>query len=317
MDIEPTGLQQRISAGKPLLLAEISPPQGGDPASVREVARRLAGKVHALGVSDNRDRVAMSALAAAALVAAEGVEPILHVVTRDRNRIALVSEALGGAGPGHPQPALHQRHASDAGPLPRRQERVRRRSRPVAANATAAWRPTPPWSGEEARSPGPAPSAWRRGLAVCRSAGVASVAAGQEGQRRRRVPHHAAGVRPGTLRRLVGGSQPPRASTRRWPSWPASSRWATPKRPRKLAAKRPRPRIPEAVLERLAAGDAARPSGPPASRSPWRRSSGFRAVKGLRGFEICLDGDVDAALEVIEKSLDDNCIEECMQAVRR
>jgi methylenetetrahydrofolate reductase (NADPH) len=37
----------------------------------------------------------MSALAAASLVAAEGLEPILHVTTRDRNRIALVSEALG------------------------------------------------------------------------------------------------------------------------------------------------------------------------------------------------------------------------------
>jgi hypothetical protein len=32
----------------------------------------------------------MSALAAAVLVAAEGVEPIVHVTTRDRNRIALV-----------------------------------------------------------------------------------------------------------------------------------------------------------------------------------------------------------------------------------
>jgi methylenetetrahydrofolate reductase (NADPH) len=37
----------------------------------------------------------MSALAAASLVAAEGVEPILHVTTRDRNRIALASECLG------------------------------------------------------------------------------------------------------------------------------------------------------------------------------------------------------------------------------
>jgi len=54
-----------------------------------------AGKVHALGISDNRDRVSMSALAAASLVAGGGVEPILHVVTRDRNRIALVSECLG------------------------------------------------------------------------------------------------------------------------------------------------------------------------------------------------------------------------------
>ncbi len=37
----------------------------------------------------------MSALAAALVVAAAGIEPILHVTTRDRNRIALVSEALG------------------------------------------------------------------------------------------------------------------------------------------------------------------------------------------------------------------------------
>ena len=90
-----TSLQERIASGKPLLIAEISPPRGADPAPVREMAKRCAGKVHALGISDNRDRVSMAALAAAAIVAAEGVEPILHVTTRDRNRIALVSEVLG------------------------------------------------------------------------------------------------------------------------------------------------------------------------------------------------------------------------------
>lgn len=90
-----TSLQERITSGKPLLIAEISPPRGADPAPIRELARRCAGKVHALGVSDNRDRVSMAALSAAAIVAAEGVEPILHVATRDRNRIALISEALG------------------------------------------------------------------------------------------------------------------------------------------------------------------------------------------------------------------------------
>ena len=91
----PTGLQDRIESGKTILLAEIHPPQGGDPAPLREAARRYAGKVHAVGVSDNRDRVAMSALAAASVLKAEGLEPILHVTTRDRNRIALVSDALG------------------------------------------------------------------------------------------------------------------------------------------------------------------------------------------------------------------------------
>ena len=92
---EKTDLAGRIESGGQILVAEVSPPLGADPAPVRHVAKRYAGKVHALGVSDNRDGVCMSALVAASLVKAEGVEPILHVVTRDRNRIALVSDYLG------------------------------------------------------------------------------------------------------------------------------------------------------------------------------------------------------------------------------
>lgn len=90
-----TSLLERIEGGKQVLLAEISPPRNADPAVLREAAKRCAGKVHAVGISDNRERVSMSALAAASLVAAEGFEPILHLTTRDRNRIALVSEVLG------------------------------------------------------------------------------------------------------------------------------------------------------------------------------------------------------------------------------
>ena len=90
-----TKLQERIESGNPILIAEISPPASGDAAAVADLAKRYVGKVHALGVDDNRHRVCMSALAAATLVAAEGVEPILHMVTRDRNRIALISECLG------------------------------------------------------------------------------------------------------------------------------------------------------------------------------------------------------------------------------
>jgi len=88
-------LQNRIESGKPVLVAELSPPKSGDPASLLTAARHYAGKVHALGISDNRDGVCMSALAAARLVASEGLEPILHMVTRDRNRIALFSDCLG------------------------------------------------------------------------------------------------------------------------------------------------------------------------------------------------------------------------------
>ncbi len=95
MSDEKTGLKNRIESGKRIVIAEYAPPAGTDPQAVRSAAKMYAGKVHALGVSDNRKNVTMSALAAASLIASEGIEPILHMITRDRNRIALVSDFLG------------------------------------------------------------------------------------------------------------------------------------------------------------------------------------------------------------------------------
>jgi methylenetetrahydrofolate reductase (NADPH) len=95
MAIEKTDFHKLLESGKPVLIAELSPPKGADPAPVRAAAKSFTGKVHALGVSDNRDGVHMSAIAAASLILSEGVEPIMHVTTRDRNRIALVSDCLG------------------------------------------------------------------------------------------------------------------------------------------------------------------------------------------------------------------------------
>ena len=95
MATEMSVLKKQIESGRPLLVAEISPPKSGDPALVRAAAKRYLGKVHALGVSDNREGACMSALAAASLLIDERVEPILHMVTRDRNRIALISDYLG------------------------------------------------------------------------------------------------------------------------------------------------------------------------------------------------------------------------------
>ena len=94
---EMSRFQARIVSGQPALIAEVCPPQTGDPDVMRAVARRFAGNVHALGVCDNRREVQMSALAAATLVAGEGVDPILHLTTRDRNRIALASDGLGAS----------------------------------------------------------------------------------------------------------------------------------------------------------------------------------------------------------------------------
>ncbi len=70
----------------------------------------------------------------------------------------------------------------------------------------------------------------------------------------------------------------------------------------KLAADRPSPRIPEAILARLssASGETAqRDAGIAVALETIGRLSG---VKGLRGFHICADGNVETALELIEKS---------------
>ena len=95
MPYEKSNLQKRIESGKQIILAEIAPPQSADGARVRAAAKSFSGKVHALGVCDNRDGVRMSALAAASIILSEGVEPVLHITTRDRNRTALISESLG------------------------------------------------------------------------------------------------------------------------------------------------------------------------------------------------------------------------------
>jgi methylenetetrahydrofolate reductase (NADPH) len=95
MPQEKTALQKRIESGNPVIIAEIAPPKSLDAASIRAMAKWFAGKVHALGVSDNRDSIRMSAMAAASIVLAEKIEPILHMVTRDRNRIALLSDCIG------------------------------------------------------------------------------------------------------------------------------------------------------------------------------------------------------------------------------
>jgi methylenetetrahydrofolate reductase (NADPH) len=94
-EVSATKFEARVRSGKPIVVVEVTPPKGGDPAALRAAAKRFAGKVHAIGVSDNRHGVRMSALAAAGILAAEGAEPIVHIVTRDRNRLALLGTCLG------------------------------------------------------------------------------------------------------------------------------------------------------------------------------------------------------------------------------
>jgi 5,10-methylenetetrahydrofolate reductase len=90
----------RISAlldqGRFVVTGELVPPRTPDPEAVRRVARRLRGMVDAVNVTDNAAaRVDMAPIPAAVLVAAEGLEPVLQLTCRDRNRLALAADLLG------------------------------------------------------------------------------------------------------------------------------------------------------------------------------------------------------------------------------
>jgi len=88
-------LLSRIESDKPVLVVEIAPPDSGDASTIRAAIKPYVDQVHALSISDNRNGAGASALAAASIALTCNVEPILHMVTRDRNRIAIRSDCLG------------------------------------------------------------------------------------------------------------------------------------------------------------------------------------------------------------------------------
>jgi methylenetetrahydrofolate reductase (NADPH) len=91
-------LQKRLRDGSFVVTAELSPPVSTDPAEFVERALALRGLVTAVNVTDGAgSRAHMSSLAASHFLVKNGVEPILQMTCRDRNRIALQAELLGAA----------------------------------------------------------------------------------------------------------------------------------------------------------------------------------------------------------------------------
>jgi methylenetetrahydrofolate reductase (NADPH) len=89
-------LQGALASGRPAITAEVTPPRGGDPARTLAAARSLKGWVHAVNVTDgSRAVMRMSSLAMCRLLLDEGLEPVLQLACRDRNRIALQADLLG------------------------------------------------------------------------------------------------------------------------------------------------------------------------------------------------------------------------------
>jgi methylenetetrahydrofolate reductase (NADPH) len=91
-------LKSVLEKGAFAVTAECGPPKGADPGVVLKKAEMLRGKVDALNVTDNQTAIVrMSSLAACSLLKTAGLDPVLQMVVRDRNRIALQSDILGAS----------------------------------------------------------------------------------------------------------------------------------------------------------------------------------------------------------------------------
>jgi len=91
-----TNLEKILSAGHFAVTAEAGPPKGASAESVRKKAEQLKGGCDAVNVTDNQTAIVrMCSLAGCAIVKQAGLDPVMQIVTRDRNRIAIQSDVLG------------------------------------------------------------------------------------------------------------------------------------------------------------------------------------------------------------------------------
>jgi len=89
-------LESVLSAGRFAVTVEVGPPRGPDSAPMREKAGVLRGIADAYNVTDNQTAVVrMSSIAGSRILLDEGLEPVMQMTCRDRNRIAMQSDLLG------------------------------------------------------------------------------------------------------------------------------------------------------------------------------------------------------------------------------
>ncbi len=89
-------LRNAINNKEFLITAEVTPPKGGNPERMLEVASLLKNRVHAINVTDgSRAVLRMSSIAACVALLQNGIEPICQVTGRDRNSIALQADLIG------------------------------------------------------------------------------------------------------------------------------------------------------------------------------------------------------------------------------
>ena len=91
-----SGFACRLAGGEFAITAEVVPPLSTDPADLLARAAPLRGLATAVNVTDCAGAKAhLSSLVAAHILLQSGIEPILQITCRDRNRLALQSDLLG------------------------------------------------------------------------------------------------------------------------------------------------------------------------------------------------------------------------------
>lgn len=116
---ERSRLESRLAERQFVITAEITPPLSADADALLVKAEPLRGKVDAINVTDGAGaRVAMSSLSAATLLVQAGLEPVLQVTCRDRNRIGLAADLIGAAALGMRNLLILHGDSPERGELP-------------------------------------------------------------------------------------------------------------------------------------------------------------------------------------------------------
>jgi len=94
-------LREAIASGRFIVTGELGPPLGASAAAVAKKAEHFRGLADAVNTTDNQSGIVrMSSVAAAKLLLDAGVDPVVQMTCRDRNRLGLQSDILGASGLG-------------------------------------------------------------------------------------------------------------------------------------------------------------------------------------------------------------------------
>ncbi len=93
-----TNLEKVLESGKFAVTAEAGPPKGTSVASVQKKGELLRNCCDAVNITDNQTAIVrMSSLAGCLILKQQGIDPVMQMVVRDRNRLAIQSDLLGAA----------------------------------------------------------------------------------------------------------------------------------------------------------------------------------------------------------------------------